>query len=288
VSRLTTYPAGKPYLIATWGRRPLRLVSVKARWVQGCALNAPALAAVNELANAALVIHSTCRECGGSLLVTNPDDTVHPLCTPKPTQAERLAEHWLEAVESGDTALETQLQEQIDKLDRRPPRLHDAALAYAGWGWPVFPLKPRDKRPATRNGFKDATTDIDRINAWWSRHPDSNIGLPTGRAFDVVDIDVPQGPVSLTRLLAQVDPITGRGAIPDCHGQVATASGGLHLYVKPTGEGNTAGIFPGIDHRGRGGYVVAPPSTLGERGRSWSWTFAPSPAIKGVANVNAC
>jgi hypothetical protein len=237
-------------------------------------------------------VHSTCRDCGGSLLVTD-QDTVHPLCTPKPTRVERLAQEWLEAVERADTAREAELQERITELDRRPPRLLDAALAYAGWGWPVFPLHPAgtvvngeraDKRPATRNGFKDATADSDQILRWWTQNPNYNIGLPTGIAFDVIDIDVPDGPVSLSQILAStIDPNTGLGGLlPDAHGVVSTASGGAHYYIEVRGGGNRASIMPGIDIRGAGGYVVAPPSTSGESGGSWSWTVAPSPTIKRI------
>lgn len=234
-----------------------------------------------------MLFHSTCRDCGGSLLITNPDDTIHPLCKPQPTRLERLTQLWLIAVEGGSEE-EAHLEAQINKLNNRPPRLREAALAYAGWGWPVFPLKPHAKTPATRNGFKDATTDPERITAWWTRHPDSNIGLPTGLAFDVIDIDIPDGPQSLAYILnSTVDKATGRGLLPDAHGVVATASGGAHYYTLPKGGGNKAAIMPGIDIRGAGGYVVAPPSTLGEPGRSWSWTVVPSPTIKSCADVVA-
>jgi len=214
-------------------------------------------------------VHSTCRDCGGSLLVTN-NDTVHPLCEPRPTRPERLAAEWLIAVETGDTTREKQLQAQIDELDNRPPRLHAAALVYASWGWPVFPLKPHAKTPATRNGFKDATTNHERIDNWWKRHPKSNIGLPTGHTFDVIDFDPPDGARSFIKMYDD---------LPHIHGQVCTASGGIHLYVKPTGDGNATRIAPGVDWRGKGGYVVAPPSTLGAY-RNWSFTYPPSPAIK--------
>lgn len=249
-----------------------------------------------------MIALTTCRDCGGLLHITN-DDTVHPLCTPKPTKAERLAIKWLIAVETVDTSLEAELQNQIDELDNRTPRLCDAALLYASWGWPVFPLTARRKMPALPNihkgdppgtprcygdcgreghGLYDATTDANTIRRWWTNQPRANIGLPTGRAFDVIDIDVPKkdqpiaGAIAFTELL-DLD------VVPDSHGQVATSSGGLHLYIRATGDGNKAGIRPGIDYRGLGGYVVAPPSTLGGGGRSWSWIHKPSPAIAGAA-----
>lgn len=213
-----------------------------------------------------MIIYSTCRDCGGLLHVTD-SDTVHPLCKPKPTKVELMAQAWL----AGDEFTADGLEYDIDQLDTQPPRLLDAALCYAAWGWPVFPLKPQNKQPATRRGFKDATTDTNQIRAWWTQQP-YNIGLPTGHAFDVIDVDVPTGALFYTAELTGDD-------LPDVHGHVATASGGLHLYIPPTGGGNRAGLLPGIDYRGAGGYVVAPPSTLGERGRAWSWVSVPSPTI---------
>lgn len=225
-----------------------------------------------------MIVYSTCKDCGGLLHVTSPDDTVHPTCTPKPTKVERLAQDWLTAVEAGDTAIADGIEQLITELDARPPRLLDAALLYASWGWPVFPLRAHQKRPATRNGFKDATIDPERIRAWWTRHPDSNIGLPTGHAFDVIDVDVPDGVDSLLELRAQDNEV---------HGQVSTSSGGTHFYITPTGDGNATRFMPGVDYRGCGGYVVAPPSNLGRPGRAWTWVHHPSPVITGVGNVHA-
>ena len=57
-----------------------------------------------------------------------------------------------------------------------------AALGYAARGWHVFPLKPRDKTPllpgkGAQGGHKAATLDPEQIKAWWSTHPDANIGI---------------------------------------------------------------------------------------------------------------
>ena len=35
-----------------------------------------------------------------------------------------------------------------------------AALAYASWGWPVLPIVPNGKLPATAHGVHDATTRL--------------------------------------------------------------------------------------------------------------------------------
>jgi Bifunctional DNA primase/polymerase, N-terminal len=80
-----------------------------------------------------------------------------------------------------------------------------AALWYAEHGVPVFPVhypvqgggcsckKPDcahpGKHPRTPHGFKDATTDQERINSWWAECPFANIGIPTGAASGLVVVD---------------------------------------------------------------------------------------------------
>lgn len=230
-----------------------------------------------------MILYSTCTGCGGILHVVD-DEIAHPGCTETFTKAQQLAAEWLIAAQHANIEEEHRIELLIEAIDCAPPRFADAALAYAAWDWPVFPLKAHQKVPATRHGFKDATTNPDRIRRWWDRHPGDNVGLATGHRFDVVDVDVPVGVHSYLELLACEDKATGKGALPDAHGRVVTASGGFHLYVQPTGAGNRAGWRPGIDIRGRGGYVCAPPSTLGDRAHAWAWTSKPSPAIVKAAD----
>lgn len=224
-----------------------------------------------------MYLHTTCPGCGADKIVTDDDDTNHhPGCPPPPpTPLDMMVADFVTAVLADDLKLANELEQQIDAAEPAP-RLHHAAMWYAGkLGWPVFPLIPHTKRPATKNGFKDATVDLDRIDTYWKANPTANIGLPTGHAFDVIDIDVPEGITSYTAMLHS--PATNAMNV---HARATTSSGGLHLYIKPTGRGNGARIDPGIDYRGRGGYVVAPPSWLGRRGTSWSWLTMPSPALK--------
>src|SRR5262245_12781302 len=65
-----------------------------------------------------------------------------------------------------------------------------SALALAEKGLHVFPCQPRDKRPATTNGVKAATTDPDTIRQWWQRDPQLNIGIATGKPSGVFVLDV--------------------------------------------------------------------------------------------------
>lgn len=141
------------------------------------------------------------------------------------------------------------------------------ALSYAACGFNVFPIKPNAKTPLTSHGLKDATTDAGTIAAWWSRWPDANIGVATGRASDfaVLDLDGREGEHSLTHLDGELVPtwtaLTGNGA---------------HLwFTYPDHElRNSAGkIGKGIDVRGEGGYVIAPPS-VHPNGAVYQWVGA--------------
>src|SRR5579859_4487703 len=71
-----------------------------------------------------------------------------------------------------------------------PEQTLSQAMAYARRGWPVFPCQPGAKMPATRHGFRDATTDPQQIRWWWDRQPAANVAIATGAPGpDVLDVD---------------------------------------------------------------------------------------------------
>ena len=142
------------------------------------------------------------------------------------------------------------------------------ALALAARGFHIFPCRPRDKRPATANGLKDATTDPDIIRVWWTQQPDSNVAIATGPASGifVVDVDGLDAEAGLRQLEAE------HGALPATV-EVITARG-RHIYFRWPQEPvrNSAGkIGTHIDVRGDGDYVLCPPS-IHPSGRRYSWS----------------
>ncbi|MGC5329779.1 bifunctional DNA primase/polymerase [Micromonospora sp. DT62] len=166
--------------------------------------------------------------------------------------------------------------EMVGQTTASVPRgtLLTAALRCAAAGWPVFPTHwtteagcscgDRDcgsagKHPLTRRGLHDATTDPDTITTWWTRRPTANVAIATGAPGpDVLDIDVKNGApgaASLARLRAA-------GLLAGAHAIVTTWSGGWHLYYLGSEQGNGAIPRHGVDFRSRGGYVLAPPSTI--------------------------
>lgn len=173
--------------------------------------------------------------------------------------AQALAEQRHDDFENLARQAQDELEETHNRLSAPEALLH-AARWYAGQGVAVFPLQPRDKRPFPGSrGFKDATTDIEQINTWWRDNPNANIGLPTGLLFDVIDVDGEKGALSYRRMLLE-------DMVPRIYGAATTGRDcGRHVYIRPTGDGNGAHVMPGIDYRGLGGYVVAPPSITTRR-----------------------
>lgn len=144
------------------------------------------------------------------------------------------------------------------------PDLMTPALGYARNGWPVLRCRPGDKIPAMKDWPTTASTDFDTVRDWWVQWPDANIGLATGRraGFFVLDIDPKHGgDEELAMLQAQ------HGGLPRTR-TVRTPSGGTHYYFEmPDFEvTNSPGDLKGtgIDVRGEGGQVLAPPSTTPE------------------------
>ena len=153
--------------------------------------------------------------------------------------------------------------------------LHAAALAYAKLGWAVHPLRARDKRPASKHGHKDASSDPQQINAWWNERPRLNVGIATGTISGLVVVDIdPGGAEELARLEDQHGPL--RATITALTGR----DGGCHLYFSHPGNrvpSRSGVIGDAIDVRGDGGYVVAPPSRHPD-GPRYRWRAGRAPS----------
>lgn len=112
----------------------------------------------------------------------------------------------------------------------------------------------------TPNGLNDASDDPEVVAGWFHRYPFANIGLRTGIAFDLLDLDGPTGFANFERLAVEL------GGEPQalCVVESGRLNGGKHYYVTPPGKsalsGGKRGVPEGIDVKGAGGYVVAAPS----------------------------
>ena len=143
----------------------------------------------------------------------------------------------------------------------RSPSLAFAARSLAAAGVPVFPCLVEGKRPLTRRGFLDASSDPEQVAAWWSRTPDANIGIPTGAASGVVVVDVdvhgPHNGRAAYQRATEAGLVDGAGLL------VRTPTGGAHVYFPATPgseQRSWQAATAGVDFRGDGGYIIAPPS----------------------------
>jgi putative DNA primase/helicase len=150
--------------------------------------------------------------------------------------------------------------------------LHDAARIYAGRGWAIFPCN--GKQPYTARGFKDASSDLAQIDAWWTQWPDANIGfVPASADLIVLDVDSPAG----------LEYARNRGWLLDDTTRVTTRPGRCHYYYNAGGA-----KYPNLtlvkdlrrdlshdqrvhfDVRCGGGYVLIPPSIHPETGLAYT------------------
>ncbi len=148
-----------------------------------------------------------------------------------------------------------------ERVTAPPPAMMQQAAQMVEEGVMIFPLRPSEKRPLTRNGFKDASRSPEQVERWWEQSPTANIGLPTGavNGIVVVDVDVKDGKGGEASLKA----------LQQEHGAfltrtVETPTGGYHFYFSSSDPeiGNRTAMREGIDIRGNGGYVVAPGSVI--------------------------
>lgn len=114
------------------------------------------------------------------------------------------------------------------------------------------------KHPYTEHGHKDASKDLEQIQAWWRDYPNANVGIATGRISDIVVVDIDKkndGLTSLKKLERRYGPMP---VTP----KVYSGGGGIHFYFKSPGfeVRGRRGMLPGVDVQADGGRINAPPS----------------------------
>ena len=178
----------------------------------------------------------------------------------------------------------------------------EAARKYIARGFPVMPLcwpgqdqccgcgrghqgKQIGKVPLTEHGSKDATLTQEGVNEYWGKWPDANVAIVIPEGYFVLDVDADRGGHESLDILQE-----RHAKLPKTM-SVITGGNGIHLWFKADGIRNTTAFagFSGLDVRGIGGYVVAPPS-IHRNGGEYAWidespiAEAPEWLIKLCAN----
>lgn len=153
--------------------------------------------------------------------------------------------------------------------------IESSALGYLKRGWSVIPVEPRGKRPLVKwEAFQNRLPTKDEILAWVRRWPLANVGIVTGTVSGLVVLDIDPGHGGDDSLIILE---REHGALPSTI-EALTGGGGRHVYFQHPGEvtRNKVGLAPGIDLRGDGGLVVAPPS-IHPTGRPYAWEVSHHP-----------
>jgi hypothetical protein len=137
-------------------------------------------------------------------------------------------------------------------------------------GFSVIPLIPGEKKPLIDwKPYQTRKPTRTEMMSWWAKNPKANIGIVCGEVSNlfVVDFD---------KYAPDYDEQKAREVIPDGikTPTVKTARNGLHYYFDNPEKDYSikARLLPGIDYRGNGGFVVAPPSVNGN-GNAWEWAL---------------
>lgn len=164
----------------------------------------------------------------------------------------------------------------MEYLAAEAKNMKEWALHYAEMGLAVFPLVCRDKVPAVVGGCKVATTERTTIERWWDKNPQYNIGIATGNKSSglvVIDLDVDKNK-GIDGYDVLRDWQNKHGKLPETW-QSITGRGGYHYFYKDAiVHSNRVGLYEGVDIRGEGGYIVAPPS-VHPNGNIYEWEQGP-------------
>lgn len=124
--------------------------------------------------------------------------------------------------------------------------------------------------------------DPSMVSGWFRRWPDAGVGILTGRKSGIFVLDVDPrhgGEDSLAELDAR------HGPLPETVISITGGGGRHYLFCHPDFDiGNQVGIRPGLDLRGDGGLIVAPPSVHAS-GDCYRWREGFSPWDLEVADA---
>jgi Bifunctional DNA primase/polymerase, N-terminal len=124
----------------------------------------------------------------------------------------------------------------------------------------------RGKRPMSA-GWQHGQTSHQREKLL-REHPSANVGVLTGDGLAVIDEDPRRaGDKARVELEAQY------GSLPDTY-RVLTGGGGVHYYLRALISLRSFELAPGLEVKGDGSQVVAPPSVHPDTGR----LYVPDPS----------
>lgn len=168
-----------------------------------------------------------------------------------------------------------------------------AALDLVDAGFAVFPVGPDGRSPLVKRGCYAATRDPAQIEAWWRERPAANVAIACGPASGLLALDVDRhggadGFAALAELVAEFGPLpptvtsrTPGGGKHFLFRHPETARPENRVGLKRYGADGSRRVYHGLDVRGAGGSICAPPS----RKASGAYTWERDPFTTALADV---
>mgnify|MGYP006282171189 FL=1 len=158
------------------------------------------------------------------------------------------------------SAVGVKRQQKVESLSRaeRRERNRAVALDLAERGFTVVPViikrgaHKKIVKPVVAGWQERRAPPKEQIKREWDEHPDAVPALVTGINFDVIDLDRKDGKDGVAELESL------GCSLDEFNFVVRSPSGGLHLYIPESGLRSRADLKPGIDTRGKGGFIIAP------------------------------
>lgn len=141
------------------------------------------------------------------------------------------------------------------------------ALSLREMGWSIIPIDSNKKPFIKWEEYQNRIATIEEVEGWFEQWPSANIGIVTGSVSKLIVVDIDPRHGGTNDLFKEYKTPCSR-----------TGGGGWHYYFTSDSMiTNRAGVLPGIDIRGEGGYIIAPPS-LHSSGGSYQWLISPKEA----------
>lgn len=170
-------------------------------------------------------------------------------------------------------------------MNMKPELLSEIGRAAADYaraqGWHVFPAPPGKKQSyegaADNDGRRwGATDDPETAMLLFAKHPGANVGIACQKSgLVVLDLDVKNGADGVAWLAGKIEE---HGNWPETV-EAMSPSGSWHVYFRYPGDFDPktceSEIAPGVDVRGHGGIVIAPPSSKPGAEKPYRWKNPP-------------
>lgn len=138
--------------------------------------------------------------------------------------------------------------------------------------------------PAARDWPKRISGQPSKAHEWWSARPRSAVLLPTGRAFDALEVSEDAGCLALARLERAGVALGPVAATPDRR---------MYFFILPNARTKMVKLLTALGWgrspldlacRGAGEYIVAPPSRMGLLGQA-QWVRRPAESNRWMPDV---